>query len=172
MNCGAHDSVPSGDGFEPMQKTSIHHLAASPAAVAAAMDTSAFLLARAAHDPAHVSSHVARMGSLEVRVESQMHARSRTGSIDRSRRETSCLSYCWAGDRRSVQWTWTGTTVVPVEVRGTWTLSAEGTGTRLRSVTEVTVKARLVGRLVEGIIARQLESAEAALPRDIQDQLD
>ena len=63
-------------------------------------------------------------------------------------------------------------TVVPVEVRGTWTLSTEGTGTRLCSVTEVTVKARLVGRLVEGIIARQLESAEAALPRDIQDQLD
>jgi hypothetical protein len=154
-----------------MHKTSTHRLSASPDAVATAMDTDGFLLARATHDPAHISAAVVRLGAGQVRVDSTMHARSKTGTIDRSRTDTSAITYVWEADRRTVRWTWTGRTVIPVEVRGTWSLHADGAGTRLESEIDVSVKARLVGRLVEGIVARQLEAAEAALPGDVQAHL-
>jgi len=150
-----------------MLRQSTHTLPARPDAVAAAMDRDAFLLARARHDPAHVSAKVLRPGPLEVRVESTMHARSRTGAIDRTRQETSTLAYRWSPDRRTVRWVWSGNTVVPVAVEGTWTLSPEAAGTRLHSEVRVTVKARLLGRLIEGIVARQTEAAEAALGADV-----
>lgn len=151
-----------------MRKTSTHLLSASPDAVAAAMDTDGFLLARATHDPAHISAAVVRLGPGQVRVDSKMHARSKTGAIDRSRTDTSAITYAWDAKRRTVRWTWTGKTVIPVEVRGTWSLHADGARTRLESEIDVTVKARFVGKLVEGIVARQLAAAEDALPGDVQ----
>ena len=154
-----------------MLTQSTHTIPASPDAVAAAMDRDSFLLARARHDPAHVSATVLRPGPLEVRVESTMHARSRTGAIDRTRQETSTLIYRWGPDRRTIRWVWSGNTVVPIEVEGTWTLAPALVGTRLRSEVRVTVRAPLVGRLVEGIVNRHLEAAEAALGTDVAGHL-
>ncbi len=154
-----------------MRTTRTHSLTAATDAVATAMDTDGFLLARATHDPAHISARVVRMGPGRVRVESTMHARGKTGSIDRTRQETSSITYEWDSARRTLRWIWTGRTVIPVEVRGTWSLEPDGGGTRLSSEVEVTVKARLVGRLVEGIVSRQLSIAEDALPGDVQTHL-
>lgn len=154
-----------------MRTTRVHRLTAAPDAIAAAMDTDGFLLARATHDPAHISAAVVRLGPGRVRVDSTMHGRGKTGSIDRSRRETSGITYEWDAARRTVRWTWTGKTVIAVEVRGTWSLEADGPGTRLRSEVDVKVKARLVGKLVEGIVSKQLASAEDALPADVEAHL-
>jgi YD repeat-containing protein len=154
-----------------MRTTRIHSLTAAPDAIASAMDTDGFLLARATHDPAYISARVVRLGPGRVRVDSTMHARGKTGSIDRSRQESSGITYDWDAARRTVRWTWTGKTVIPVEVRGTWSLEPAGSGTRLRSEVEVKVKARLVGKLVEGIVSKQLSSAEDALPGDVRAHL-
>ena len=154
-----------------MHTSRTHRLAAMPDAIARAMDTDGFLLARATHDPAYISASVVRLGTGRVRVDSRMHARGKTGAIDRSRQETSDITYTWDAGGRTVRWTWTGKTVIPVEVKGTWTLEPDASGTRLRSEVEVTVKARLVGKLVEGIVSKQLAAAEDALPSDVQAHL-
>lgn len=154
-----------------MQKTRSHHVPASVEAVAAAMDTDAFLLARAKHDPACVSARVERSGPGRARVVSTMYSRNKVGVINKKKTEELALEYTWAADRRTLRWRWQGDTVIKVVVDGTWSLAADGSGTRIDSRVDVDVKARLVGRMVEGIVSGQLEAAEAALGADVEAHL-
>lgn len=154
-----------------MQKTRSHHVPAPIDAVAAAMDSDAFLLARAKHDPAYVSARVERPGPGRARVVSTMYSRNKVGVINKKKTEESALEYTWSADRRTLRWVWEGDTVIKVVVNGTWSLAESGGSTRIDSKVDVEVKARFVGRVVEGIVSSQLETAEAALGADVKAHL-
>ncbi|MBN1605379.1 MAG: DUF2505 family protein [Polyangiaceae bacterium] len=89
-------------------------------------------------------------------LESEDYARTKTGGLDRSRTERSVTRYEWDLVARHCAWSWKGG-FDWVRLTGTIDIRASGTGAELSSSFEIEAKIPLIGRMVERMMASEIE---------------
>jgi len=87
---------------------------------------------------------------------SEDYARTRTGGLDRSRTERSVTRYEWDLMARHCAWSWKGG-FDWVSLTGTIDIRASGTGAELSSSFMIEAKIPLIGRMVERMMASEIE---------------
>jgi hypothetical protein len=101
---------------------------------------------------------VSREGTRLVQeLVSQDYARTKTGGLDQSRIEPSVTRYVWDLESRRCVWHWSGQQPDRVRLSGTIDIRPLGTASELCARFEMEVKIPIVGRMIERIMAAEIE---------------
>jgi hypothetical protein len=88
------------------------------------------------------------------------HARTRTGGVDRTRTEPATTTYTWDLRARRCAWQYLGPQRDYIRLGGTIRLEPAGDGTLLHAGFEVAVSVPLIGRVIEGVILKEIDGFE------------
>lgn len=106
---------------------------------------------------ARVVAHEREGESLLLRVATVEYGRTRTGGVDQSRTDPAETVYEWDLAARRCTWRWTGPHGDRIRIQGTLVIEGGGVGSILRSEFRITANAPLIGRVVERLIAREIQ---------------
>ena len=85
----------------------------------------------------------------------ETYGRTKTGKMDRSKREMSELRYRFENEPKRLHWSRHGKEGDKVVVKGVTSLSAAGNGTRIDREATVKIKLPLIGRAIEKFVERE-----------------
>ena len=99
-------------------------------------------------------------GRLVQAAELTEFARTRTGGVDRTRTEPATTTYTWDLVTRRCTWQYLGPQRGYIRLGGSMRLEPAGDETTLHAGFEVEVSVPLIGRVIEGVVLKEIDAFE------------
>ncbi len=139
---------------------------ASPEAVTAVIGSPEFHMFRIRRDPATVDVISERLPDGAHRIRVTQRRRTATGGLDKSATDPATQELRWSRPGE-LSWTWVQGGRFAITLRGRFRVSAEGAGSRVETESDVEIGIPLVGRVLERVVASELEKNNASLKEDL-----